>query len=122
MSRHGTRILVVEDFVSFRSLVVRVLGSEGYEAVGAGTVSDATALCASEHFDLLITDYTVPGGTGTEIAREAFDAMPDLRVLFMSGGLESTLDLDVPGARTAFLQKPFDLDVLTAVVRELLAG
>ena len=121
MSRHGTHILIVEDFASLRSLVVRVLSSEGYHTVGVGTAFEAAARCASEHFDLLITDYALPGGTGTEIAREAVAANPGLRVLFMSGSPESSLDLGVPGTRTGFLQKPFDLDALTMLVSELLA-
>jgi len=121
MSRPGGRILVVEDFDSLRALVVRVLTSEGYETVGVGTVRDALAASASEHFDLLVTDHTLPGGNGNEIAREAVEAHPGLGVLFMSGSPETTLDLDVPGARTRFLEKPFDIDALVALVAELLA-
>jgi CheY-like chemotaxis protein len=122
MSRQGTRILVVEDFDSLRSLLVRVLSSEGYQTVGVSSVGEALALCVSGDVDLLVTDHAVPGGNGTEIAREALVANPDLRVLFMSGSPESTLDLDVPGAHTGFLQKPFDLDALTRLVSELLSA
>lgn len=123
MSRlEGTRILVVEDFDSLRSLVVRVLTSEGYEVVGVGTGSSAVALFSSEHFDLMITDHALPDADGAEIARGAFTENPRLKVLFMSGTPESSLDLEVSGARTAFLQKPFDIDALTARVRELLTA
>jgi len=111
---------VVEDFDSLRTLLVRVLSSEGYQTLGASTVPEAIALCGSEHVDLLVTDHAVPGGNGTEIAREAAVTNPGLKVLFISGSPESTMDLDVPGAQTGFLQKPFDLDALTTLVSELL--
>jgi CheY-like chemotaxis protein len=120
---HGKAIVVVEDLGAFRSLVVRVLRSEGYQVAGIGNAPGAIALCAEEHPDLLICDHTVPGGDGTEIARRALAANPGLEVIFMSGRPESSLNLDVPGcAPAAFLQKPFDIDVLVDHVRRLLGA
>ncbi len=118
----AVRILVVEDFDALRSLLIRVLKLEGFQVVGVDTVSRAVALCTSEHFDLLITDHSLPGGNGTQIARRAFAHNPRLRILFISGDSESSLDLRVPGTVAEFLQKPFEIDVLTLRVRQLLSA
>jgi two-component system cell cycle sensor histidine kinase/response regulator CckA len=101
--------------------MIRVLTMEGYEVLGVGTAPSAVALSTCERFDLLITDHDVPGGNGTLIARRAVADNPSLRVLFVSGRAESTLDLEVPGVAAGFLKKPFDIDDLVLSVRQLLS-
>jgi len=118
----GARILVVEDFDALRTLMIRVLTSEGYQVAGVGTASGALALSASERFDLLITDHDVPGENGTEIARQSVAHNPRLRVLFVSGRPKTSLDLVVPGAAAGFLQKPFSIDDLTLLVHQILTA
>ncbi|HZJ04924.1 MAG TPA: response regulator [Nocardioidaceae bacterium] len=118
----AARILVVEDFEPLRVLMVRVLTLEGYEVAGVGTASRALALSTSEHFDLLIADHDVPGGDGTDIARQSVAHNPRIGVLFVSGNAEASLDLEVPGTSPGFLQKPFDIDELALRVRQVLTA
>jgi DNA-binding response OmpR family regulator len=94
---------------------------EGYQVVGAGNVAAALALSTTEHFDLLVTDCRLPGGTGNEVARQAVAHNPDLAVLFVSGSRELALDLEVPGTTPRFLEKPVDIDELCLNVRQLLS-
>jgi DNA-binding NtrC family response regulator len=117
----GARILVVEDFDGLRDLMTQVLTTEGYHVVAVGTVSQAVSLCTSEHFDLLLTDYRLAGGNGTEIARQAVAHNPDIRVLLVSGSRESALDLELPGTAVRFLQKPVAINDLSLCVRQLLS-
>jgi DNA-binding response OmpR family regulator len=114
------RILVVEDFAALRILISRVLGAEGHQVVAVATAREAHERSASEEFDLLVTDVNLPGGNGAEIARGVALDHPGLRVLFVSGTAEYELDVAVPGTRTDFLQKPFDIDELVDRVRTLL--
>lgn len=117
----GARVLVVEDFAALRSLMVKLLSAEGYDVVAVDTVARAVEVCTSEHVDLLITDYRLAAGTGAEVARHAVAHNPHVGVLFVSGSSRSALDLDVPGARVSFLQKPFDIDDLIQCARQILS-
>jgi DNA-binding response OmpR family regulator len=116
----GASLLVVEDFEPMSVLLVKVLGAEGYRVTRAATAHAVRAACAAEHFDLIVTDVHIPGGNGAEIVRDVAGEQPGLRVLFVSGDAERDLDLHVPGARTDFLQKPFDIYELADRVRSLL--
>lgn len=114
---------MVEDFTALRLLVTRVLSAEGHQVVGVASAAAALAQVAQEPFDLLLTDHDVPGGDGTQIARQAVTHQPGLRVLLVSGRPGRELDLEVPGAADVrFLPKPFGIDELARCVRELLAG
>jgi DNA-binding response OmpR family regulator len=114
-------ILVVEDFAPLRVLLDRVLTAEGHRVTVVGTAPVAQARCASAQFDLVVTDVHIPGGNGVELARQVAGEHPGLRVLFVSGDSRGDLDLQVPGAHTDFLQKPFDIDELVERVGRLLA-
>ncbi len=118
----GASLLVVEDFAPMSVLFVRVLTAEGYRVTSAATGPAAQAACATEDFDLIVTDVEIPGGNGAELARLVAAERPGLRVLFVSGNAEPDLDLRVPGGRTDFLQKPFDIYELVERVQRLLAA
>ena len=72
--------------------------------------------------DLLLTDIVMPHINGFELAKNAREARPSIRVLYMSGYTDSqvganwTVDPDTP-----FLHKPFSASVLATRVREALS-
>jgi two-component system cell cycle sensor histidine kinase/response regulator CckA len=113
-------ILVVEDEAGIRGLVRKILRREGYNVLEAGNGEEAIAIAAAQRVpvDLLVTDVMLPGVGGRELAERIREALPDVKVLYVSG---YTDDADVlaakfpPGAR--FLQKPFTLSVLVGQVR-----
>jgi PAS domain S-box-containing protein len=123
--RGGTEtILVLEDDVSVRHISVRVLRGLGYEVVEAATSSDARHLLAENggrRVDLLLTDLVMPQMSGRRFADALRAAHPNIKVLFISGYLEESLqpsDRCEPGM--FFLPKPFDSEQLAAKVREAL--
>lgn len=76
---------------------------------------DALKLLATEHFDVLLTDYQLPGMDGLALARKARLEHPALAIIFSSGygDIESAaLQL---GAK--MLKKPFDLEALKAALK-----
>jgi DNA-binding response OmpR family regulator len=114
-------ILVVEDFAPMSVLVERVLTTEGHRVTTAASGLAAEAACATTDFDLIVTDVHIPGGNGVDMARHVAERRPGLKVLFVSGDPERDLDLTLPGGRTDFLQKPFDIYELVERVARLLA-
>jgi signal transduction histidine kinase len=123
--RGGTEtILVLEDDISVRHISVRVLRGLGYEVIEAASGNDARRLLAEKggrKVDLLLTDLVMPQMSGRRFA-DAFRVLhPNIKVLFISGYLEESLqpsDRCEPGM--FFLPKPFDAGQLAAKVREAL--
>jgi len=83
----GQRVLFVDDEVPLALLGKRMLEELGYAVVS--TTSGADALAATradpDAFDLVITDLTMPGMTGTELARQLREIRPGLPVILATG-------------------------------------
>ncbi len=120
----GERVLVVEDDHAIRTLLVEALGDLGYRVREAADAGRARHLLeAAGEVDLLVTDIGLPGFGGAELAALARRLRPDLKVVFITGyagdGLLDGVALD---ERTRLLNKPFALDALAGLLRELLDG
>ena len=116
-------VLVVEDQVEVRKLVLTVLKREGYRLLEAGG-GDKALLVAGQHpgpIHLLVTDVVMPGMTGRELAAVLTARRPEMKVLYMSGYAEDVIaHRGVLENGVAFMQKPFPPDKLTQEVRKLL--
>jgi two-component system cell cycle sensor histidine kinase/response regulator CckA len=122
-------VLVVEDEPGIRALVRKALKRNGYDVIEAGEPAEAVRLAAARTapIDLLVTDLTMPGGTGQQLAADLRAARPSLKVLYISGysedaSLESQVAAGTLPAGTAFLRKPFALGRFIEQVREMLAA
>jgi two-component system, cell cycle sensor histidine kinase and response regulator CckA len=87
-----------------------------------GDASEALEVAQVQHgrLDLALSDVVMPGMSGPELVERLQKLRPSLRVLFMSGYVDSSLlDGDVkPGVN--LLQKPFTPATLLRKVREVL--
>ena len=116
-------VLLVEDEPEVRSLVQRILKTQGYTVVTAANPDEALAVAREFRgpIQLMVTDVVMPGMSGLQLAERLNPTRPDMKVLFVSGytndaiGHQGVLD---PG--TAFLQKPFTPNALARKVREVL--
>jgi CheY-like chemotaxis protein len=107
-----------------RLLVNEVLRELGYQAVEAGDgASGLKILQSGRRMDLLITDVGLPGGmNGRQLADAALVAIPDLKVLFITGFAENAVLRDghlKPGMH--IVTKPFSLETLGRRIREIIA-
>lgn len=119
----GRRILVIDDEVLVRMLVVDTLEDMGVTAAEAGTGPEGLAILEQmDHVDLLITDVGLPGGmNGREVADRAREMRPGLNVLFITGYAENAaLNHGHIGPGTRVLTKPFSVADLVAKVEKLL--
>jgi PAS domain S-box-containing protein len=115
-----TTVLVVEDEEVIRGLVDQVLRGEGYEVILAADGDEALERAREARVDVLLTDLTMPGIGGRELAERLREGRPELKVMFMSGFADSGSFAGgtLPPA-TAFLEKPFTFAHLTERVRSL---
>jgi CheY-like chemotaxis protein len=111
------RILVVEDQDDVRGLLVMALEIEGHEVHEASNAREGLARLQSAHFDLVLTDYAMPGGTGTWMLYEAERAglLADTATLVVTAHADARelSDLEV-------IPKPIDLDLFLDQVRAVL--
>jgi len=117
----GKTVLLVEDEPLARQALAESLRSVGYRVVEAACGAEALEAVPAEGFHLLLTDYSLPDGSGLELAARLYARTPGFRLVVMSGyALDpSRFGEGVPpGAR--FLQKPFTLAELAATLANLL--
>ena len=119
----GKRVMYVDDDEALVFLVQRVLKRKGFVV---STFTDprlaAAALRARPlDFDLLVTDYNMPGYSGIELLRETRLIRPDLPVALASGYVTAEIEQSAlsAGAR-ALIHKPNDVDELCETVQRLL--
>jgi PAS domain S-box-containing protein len=121
----GETILLVEDEDAVRAVARRVLAAQGYSVLEAFDGAEALTLAARHRgvIHLLVTDVVMPLKTGPQVAAEILTQRPGIKVLYVSGHVdEAIVSLPLGGANTAFVQKPFTHDRLTAAVRAVLDG
>jgi two-component system, cell cycle sensor histidine kinase and response regulator CckA len=119
----GKRVMYVDDDAALVFLVERSLKRKGY-AVSSFTDPHLAATALRDHpqdFDLLVTDYNMPGYSGVELLRIARIARPDLPVALASGYITQEIEDSAlaEGAR-ALIHKPNDIEELCATVQRLL--
>ena len=117
-----SRILVVEDEKSMRDLLALMLRKEGYEIDTAESGTHAQARIGEDgRFDLVVSDISMPGMTGLELLRHSKRASPNTAVILMTayGSKETAIEALNAGA-AYYVEKPFDLDEMKAVVRKTL--
>ena len=120
----GETVLVIEDEVSVRELVIEVLNDLGYRALQAADgPAGLKLLRASERIDLLVTDVGLPGMNGRQVAEAARELHADLKVLFITGYSENAALANgflAPGME--MMTKPFAVEALAARIREMIGG
>jgi len=87
-------ILCVDDEETSLLLRKPVLEKAGYEVLTAASATQALEILSSRKIDLLLTDYLMPGLSGTELARAAKNICPKLPVILLSGVTELPPDME----------------------------
>jgi len=120
----GETVLVVEDEPVVRGVIMEMLGEQGYRTLEAvDGPSGLRMLRTNERIDLLVTDVGLPGMNGRQLADQARETRPDLKILFITGYAESVAIADgflQPGME--MITKPFDLDNLSRRIRAMVSG
>lgn len=109
------RILVVEDNLDSQQMLCELLDVLGHRSRGVASAEDAFAVLHSEVFDVLLTDVSLPGQSGIELAREALNLYPSLRIIFSSG--HGVVNDDSLAALS--LPKPYNLERLMDVLAKV---
>ena len=116
-------VMYVDDDQALVFLVKRLLGRRGYQVSGFTDPHEATAALQADpqRYDLLVTDYNMPGYSGVDLLHAARAIRADLPVALASGYVTTEIEQAAlaAGAR-ALIHKPNDVDELCATVDRLL--
>ena len=117
VSRH---VLVVDDSRAQRLVLSLALRRGGYRVTEAGSGQEALDLCRSTAFDIVLSDWMMPGMTGLEFCR-AFRALPrqgySYFILLTSKSESAEVANGLDGGADDFLSKPVSSDELRARLR-----
>ena len=116
-------IMLVDDDVSIRHFLMRVLASHGYKVVKTGSPFAAVNLLQEtpDPIDLLVTDVVMPEMNGPQLAERLREIRPGLKVLFISGYTRDALvRRGVLEEGVKLLAKPFMPEELVDWVRKTL--
>jgi CheY-like chemotaxis protein len=107
--RIPSRVLVVDDSSTMRSIVRKILAATRFpfEVSEAAEGLAALKLAAKREFDIVFLDYNMPGFSGLETLAEFKREKRHMTVVVMSSAQDATLAERVHAQRAAFLKKPF---------------
>jgi DNA-binding NtrC family response regulator len=113
------RVLVVEDEEKLRRVIQLKLESAGFEVDGAATAEQALPLATVAH--IVVTDLRLPGMDGLRFIEQLQQQGIQAGVIVMTahGSIDNAIEAMKLGAAD-FLQKPFSLEHLTAVVQKVM--
>lgn len=106
-------VLLLEDEVLIRITTVEMLEELSCVVTEAGSINEARMLFSRSKFDILLTDITLPDGSGLDFVREAREQNPDLIIVVASG---QTIDSQTDLAGAKFVSKPYDTAMLAAAI------
>ena len=103
----------------------RLLEWHGYTVLEARNGADALEIYEGRQqgIDLVLTDLVMPGMGGAELVERLRARRPELPVVFMSGYADKAMTSNgALGQGTAYVEKPFTVELLMKRLREVLEG
>lgn len=117
MTQPFSTILVVEDEPLIRAVLMDLLEELGIASEQAASSEDAIAVMdqAGDRIDAAIVDLALPDGSGLDLAAQLRQRRPGLPIVIATGYSRASVpDDQVPSL--GYLQKPYDLSMLEAVL------
>jgi two-component system, cell cycle response regulator DivK len=117
------RVLVVEDNVDSRKLLVRWLSEEGFHGEAVESAEEALIRLGQARFDIVLMDVRLPRMDGKEAVQRirANPTLRDLPIVAVSAHVVGAQrDQILASGVSALVTKPIDFDELQATIRRLL--
>jgi DNA-binding NtrC family response regulator len=117
------RVLVVDDDRVVRNLIAEILRRAGHDVVAVAEAKEALRVAADGSIELVVTDVTMPGMSGLELAAAVRSGHPGLPVLIVTGSGTDDMVADALASGAAgVLAKPFTQAELRQAVADALSG
>jgi len=116
-----TRILVVDDDESIRTVLAAILGEE-YTVDTAQSGKDAIEKTNTRFYSVALVDIRLPDMEGTQLLTRMKETVPKMRKIIITGypTLHNAVEAVNKGA-DAYIMKPFDMEKVLGAIKEQLA-
>jgi CheY-like chemotaxis protein len=115
------RILYVEDNQLVREVTSELLAQDQRQIVSLATAEEALDEFKVKHFDVVITDISLPVMSGLDLARNILLLKPSVPIIIASGYALTSIVSDLgPNVRT--IVKPFEADQIDSLITDLCAA
>lgn len=113
------KILVVEDETITRKDISQLLRNEGHEVEEASDGAEAVKLLDNRHFDLVITDFSLPRLDGITLAERIHRKSPDTPIIFVTAYISMDSARGLLAGIAEVLPKPIEPEVLLSTIQRL---
>ena len=116
-------ILFVDDEISITKMVKRMFERLGYKVETSTTPQDALERFRlnPDHFDLVITDMTMPQMTGVRLSKKLMDIKKDIPIIICTGHSALVDEEKAKGlGLAAYVMKPIDMRETAQTIRKVL--
>lgn len=112
-----SKVLVVDDNREIRLVVSKMLACLGFTVVSADSGENGLGLFQRDTFDVVLSDYDMPGMDGVAFADNVKERSPDTRVVIMTGAGTFDVFSRMSAAVDRVISKPFTLEEITSVIQ-----
>jgi two-component system, cell cycle sensor histidine kinase and response regulator CckA len=113
----GGRILVVDDNSIFRNMVSKMLTRLGYDVSSADSGESGLSIFLKNKFDVVLSDFEMPGMDGVAFARSVKNSSPLTRVIIMTGSDTGTVFSTKNPAVDEVISKPFTMEEIDETIQ-----
>ena len=113
------KVLLVDDEKDFLDIMSERMQDRGMTVKTADSADKALAMLENESFDAIVMDFKMPGMDGIQALKNIKTQKPELQIILLTGyaTVEKTVEAMKIGA-TDLLEKPADLEALTATIKK----
>ena len=119
---NSTRILLVDDDILMLDTTKELLEVLGYIVTSATGSSEAIDLMKSIRFDVVVTDYSMPGMNGVEMILKAKKILEGTPIILYTGWIDLITEKQITGAGIdEIVRKPCRIAKLDSIIKKVMA-
>ncbi len=119
----GAKLLIIDDEPDLCSMFRRIFEEEGHQVLTATTGRQGIERCRREKPNIIFLDLKMPGMDGIACLKRLYRVSKNSKVVVLTGygSLKTAKEAMQLGAYD-YTAKPFDLDLVRSLIREILGG
>lgn len=122
---HKGRVLYIDDDEALVFLMERLLRQSGHEVKAFNCAEEALSLLRTtdQHFDVVVSDYNMPGANGIDVLREVASLRPGTPAALISGYITDAMREEAAKVKvTEIVFKPDSAQELVEAINRMLGG